>query len=795
MKRLILWSVVLVLAAEPFVGAQPDEEKKAALARVLRKAEDEYRLYFKRPTKPLEFWAAITFEIEVGKYDVAALHLDQMLKLEPPEDTDRELLKVEEARGMNEFLRLQTVPKWNDNAELQKEAEQNVVNLINRVSRALERRLSDPDRINKFIQLLQAPTPEERNYAFAQLNRSRERAAPFFVEALRKNAGKPEFQRLRDTLLKLHADILPPLLEVLKAANDADAQEFEVRGTLLDIFRLRREESCVPYLWHIAGSPRYHPLIRGKARQTLASFLNLHEDKLPDPPAELTSLAERFYQHRYPFSQPDRIRVWPWNGQELARAPVVLPPAVAEQFFGTRYAKEALDLDPSYRPAQRVLLALTLDRAFAPALDQVQLKPLPPTVHSLLATLDADLLMAALERAYAEHNPAIILPLVRILGERGESRALRSADTAPFHGLTRALYYPDVRVQWAGVRALLLQPPSTTPVAGERVVELLIRFLNTTTTSKALVVGVPELQKAMIRKAVEAAGVQPVLVDRFKDGFDLLHQSADIDLILLYDGVPAADGAHLFSQLRADRDGGLLPLLVLAPERKREYLGKLARSYRNIFLDSIGLLDPKMTSEFKGRIEEVIKLSQQPDSFFRVPAATRAWLDKNLKETGGHKLSAGERKQLHAEAMYSLWRMARGELPGYDLRPAKEALFQATRGEETAVAAIETLGRLPGVDVQQRLAGIALDPARGKLRTTALMEVNRHVQKHGLLLAPPQIEQIKKIAKEGKEDPVYLGQVALLLGQIAGNPRLSGLQLRDFRLEPPAPPPEKKDEK
>ena len=34
----------------------------------------------------------------------------------------------------------------------------------------------------------------------------------------------------------------------------------------------------------------------------------------------------------------------------------------AEEYYGTRFAKEALALDPTYAPAQKVLLSLTLDK-------------------------------------------------------------------------------------------------------------------------------------------------------------------------------------------------------------------------------------------------------------------------------------------------------------------------------------------------------------------------------------------------------------------------------------------------
>ncbi len=74
---------------------------------MLQRAEDEYRLMFRKPESVPEYWTAIRFEIDVGKFDVAA----------PPPETasgegirpqipTKERVKIEEAQGLATFLRL-----------------------------------------------------------------------------------------------------------------------------------------------------------------------------------------------------------------------------------------------------------------------------------------------------------------------------------------------------------------------------------------------------------------------------------------------------------------------------------------------------------------------------------------------------------------------------------------------------------------------------------------------------------------------------------------------------------------
>ena len=46
-------------------------------------------------------------------------------------------------------------------------------------------------------------------------------------------------------------------LEILKAVDAKDAQDIDLRITLLDIFRQRGDSRCLPYLWHLSSSSMY----------------------------------------------------------------------------------------------------------------------------------------------------------------------------------------------------------------------------------------------------------------------------------------------------------------------------------------------------------------------------------------------------------------------------------------------------------------------------------------------------------------------------------------------------------
>ncbi len=307
---------------------------------------------------------------------------------------------------------------------LEKEGEKNVESLIERVTVALEQHLADPVRLRKFINSLDAPLVEERAYAFTQLNRSRDRAAPFLLEALRASAGTPLRQRIRDALVRLDEDIMPPLIAALTAYDAKDAKDIDLRVTLLDIVKARGEKRAVPDLWQLAGASRYPPLVRERALETLGFLLETDPAKLPPARTGLWEQAERHARHqaRYSASRLSKeerklfeeqhkdqqaVVVWKWGEKGLRRE--VLPASQADASYGLLYAREALEIEPSYRPAQTLFLVLTLEQAYGPHLDKALLEKTPPALRRLLAAIDGDLLDTVLERALTEGDIPVIV--------------------------------------------------------------------------------------------------------------------------------------------------------------------------------------------------------------------------------------------------------------------------------------------------------------------------------------------------------------------------------------------------
>ena len=349
-------------------------------------------------------------------------------------------------------------------------------------------------------------------------------------------------------------------------------------------------------------------------------------------------------------------------------------------------------------------------------------------------------------------------------------RAARAAVGGAPQGITRGLYFPDRRVQYASVKALLRLPATPVPVAAARVVDVLRRFVAAAPDGKALIVYAPPESAAEVRQGFKESGLTPVLSKNIKEALEKFGSTADIDVIFLH-GSAAQELPFAIAQIRGNADHGNVPIFLLAGKDQEYALGKMAGRYRHVKVMPEALL--LMGEELKDQIEEA------------------------LTESAGAKLSAAERKEFAKVAMDWLWRMARNEITGYDVRPAQDAVSAALRSPETATEALEILGRLPGVEPQARLAGVALDAGQDKLRIPATMELNRHVQKYGLMLNRVQISQLKQAHREAA-DPQLKAQLAITLGALGPSANLTGSRLIQFRADPPAPPPlpeEKKGEK
>src|SRR5207237_5413164 len=83
----------------------------------------DYRRFFKKPTNTMESWEALKFELEVGRADLAAQHLRELLRRKPTAD---DLYKLQEKQSTAPFLRLRLGQRRSKDSEADCQARQQV---------------------------------------------------------------------------------------------------------------------------------------------------------------------------------------------------------------------------------------------------------------------------------------------------------------------------------------------------------------------------------------------------------------------------------------------------------------------------------------------------------------------------------------------------------------------------------------------------------------------------------------------------------------------------------------------
>ncbi len=886
-RHFLRLGLVLGLAAVAFSAAPAQDDKRPPRkeapppAAAPPPAGQDYREFFKKPETVQEFWDAMTFEIDVGRYDLAAAHLHALLAKKPG---DQELVDLHDKYGMAAFLRLRNIRTWSDNAAANAQAKKDVEELLQRVTAAVQKKLSDPKRIELFVRNLNA-SPEERAYALRELYRSGAQVIPYLIDALRQAEPGDKATILQALRTLLRPETVPPLVAAL------DSNDPQLQIDLIDLFQRRAATQVVPYLWSLAALPSRPEAVRSKATQALAQFLELPPGRLPPARAELTREAERYYQHRVQFANPAAVIVWRWDGQHVVAgwpgAPTV-PATKAEEYYGLRFARQALELDPAYRPAQVVLVNLLLEKA-AEAGPAQPLSKAAPAVNALLATAGGDLLNAVLERAIKDKRTPVVLGAVRLLGEKAEVSAVRPRGSAE-PPLVQALNYPDRRVQMAAVSAILRIPAPPSPQAKTRLVEVLARALqakNESTGRRKVMAAIgDEDWRNRVRAAVAQAGADPVAVATGRDALRRLREASDIDLILLDSTLPDPGLAPLLGQLRADVFSANIPVVLAAvPEghvgrdmalryriakARLDSLHGATRAYRQAlaavnaeqaaraeeinasvragrltsyageealknlqatyedrrndlgkqFPEAATLLkdEARIQAEMRGLSDRYDREAQRREDALarfveRSPNVTvvsaglptdaarlKAVFRARFNDPDNPALSPAELQDYAERAVRQLADLAEGVPPGYDITPAADAVLEALRGarlsEDGQRAALVVAGRLPGPKPQAVLVDVILDGKRSAvLRSAAVTQLVRQIQTRGPALDRAQVEALEGLYRQQGIDAGLRTNLALVLGSLRPDARLTGERLRRFEPAPPgapaAPPKEK----
>jgi CheY-like chemotaxis protein len=730
-------------------------------------AQDYVLPYNKTPETPREFWAALKYELELGNHKRAAEMLkgfyERATAIADEDEQKTLFLGLYDREGMSFFLKLANLPELRKVTAKDGEKDRPIGEILTqRIGRLVEARLGDPARIKFFIENL-SKSPEERAYAITQLRAAGPRAMPYLISVLRNKDQEKMHQAVFTAMLKMNSDIGPAALAAL------DVPEGTVRELLIELFVRRGDDRVVPHLWFLAGVGRPEDKVRLTATAALSKFLRTPARDLGEPKVALTRESERFYKQEVDSPTMGDLSVWLWDDKAATLRQLAIDGRTAlnkvevDEYFAAYWAKKALEVDPAFRQAQVLFLSTTIESVYRKAAEKNQLEQplskLAPDLQLLLAETAPSLLESVLDRAMAENRTGVAVGAARALIPCGDWKLIRGGERAT-PVLIRALSYPDRRVQLAAAEAVLNVPTTDSFPGSARVVEVLKRAIASEPQAKALIVH-PNTEAAQALAATaRELGYQPIVAASGREGVRLAIEAGDLEVIFVDSSVMNPELPYFLSQIRSGPDTSGIPVVVTGTKEQEKQLKALeARTSR------VKVLTPPPMSIDMWKLELGPFLSDR----FRIA------------------LTDSERVAQAKIAVGALLTIAQRDRSGYDLVPAEAALLKALSRDDLAGGAAAVLANRAGRQSQLAMADVVVNDTRAAAsRSGVARELRAHMQRHGVLLKPAQIDAIVKLAAAAT-DPALKEEASRLAASLRADAAGEGSRLRRF--EPALPKP------
>jgi HEAT repeat protein len=693
--------------------------------------------FAKEPKTPLELWDAVDYLVRVGQADKAAPYLDAFMKSKPSDDV---LLDIRDKFGAGSILRLQDDPATRAQVEP----------LMKLVRDASLRHSRNPERIQKYIAAL-TKSRAEQDYAVARLRE----AGPYAVPALLDTIGNPGLPPSdRDLIVQNMGRLERPAVPALIAA--IDGPDALVAASAIDALGRIGDIRAIPFLLYPAAKPEDSPL-REPSRIALNRITGRPFASLPKSALRLlVDEARRYLTHAVPFPG-DKVVLWVWEGN--APVPKEATIGEAEGILGMRFAREALDLDPTDLEAQATQLGLVLQKA----IERVGLAAFPsqdPTgAYPLALASGPTVLGEVVRRALADGLSDLAAASIFVLGRVADRDAL--VTDRRVNPLIEALSAPDRRARFAAAQALVYLNPQQPFPGSSRVVPVLTQFVASQPQPRVVIIDGAEARGNTVASTLKALGYEPSTAVSGDQGFRIAAESADVEAIFIEPTILQGNWRtrDTLANLRADAATAGVPIFIYGELRLQDLLSAELTSYPRVAF----VVTPTDPNLFKPILE------------------------RELRRMGARPLVAAERDGL-AQAAASLLAEITSR-PGSPLlanvSAAEPALAVALNHASASLPAAAALGDVPGVEAQRSLADTALDAANPpQLRLGAVDNLARSIQRFGPLVSA---DHERRIAAEldSEADPTLRAAFASVVGALRPKPTPVGVRLRTFK---PAPP-------
>jgi CheY-like chemotaxis protein len=212
-----------------------------------------------------------------------------------------------------------------------------------------------------------------------------------------------------------------------------------------------------------------------------------------------------------------------------------------------------------------------------------------------------------------------------------------------------------------------------------------------------------------------------------------------------------------------------------------------ATDYAALGLSARATVDPNLVEQVKRQVR-----SFKGVSVITEPYATSGLADDiaaTMQDPAQMPRDPAEKKAAALAALDALRRLASGSAVGYDLRPAIPALRQAIANDDTAEAAITTLGFVNSAEAQQDLIRLATAAIRKpNLRSGAIDSALHSVQAYGRM-GTPVLLQALTTAIAAESSPELKAKLSQLKSVFATDAKDWTSQIMGYKVLGPTTPP------
>ncbi|MGY8769494.1 MAG: HEAT repeat domain-containing protein [Pirellulales bacterium] len=668
--------------AEPPEDAKPIVDTPAVL--VIKESN---------PQTATEIVRAAELMIDLGRDDLALAYLQLLVANAPDEDS---WVAAHKKYGSGIFIRFQSLASLQPTgAEVAQSALQ-----------AISDYAHNSKRIDGLIQQLGSDVVLERQKAKAELSRAQQFAVNPLLKALGDPAQATQHATINQLLVSLGEYSEAPLLAALDTENNAQ------KANVIRLLTQLRSHSAVSLLVGPVVAEDSSDEVKKAAATALIELIG----SVPSNNEVQAYLLKRIeaYTAGTPMLEEDdegKVRLWTWDQKSQQAVGNYIPSEDASLLIAARLAEDLYQLDTSNAEYRRLYLTTALQSVkYLGGIDQ----PIIDTPEAKIALgLGFEYIEDLLRYTMGKPNfLAATLAACELLGT-ADASILEGSGGQP-RALARALRHGHYLVRVAAADAIVKIDPQQ-PYPGSSALSETLVYLASATGQRVVVIGEPHLERAESLAALfYQLGFSPIVTRGGRPLFQAAYSTADVEMILVSDGVDYPVALESLQILRRDRRTADLPIGLLSRIENLERF-ELRTSDDRL---TIPMVRPFDADGLTIRIQQLLESQGR----YLVSAETRLANAKNAMRTLA-TLSTDQEK-------YGFYRLLERE----------DELLPMLQLSETTLLAASLAGQLGTPNAQLALVNLASESGRVlEHRQACVLAFQTAVEKRGLMLTKANI--------------------------------------------------------